>query len=75
MGDSFNQLQSHFQAQPVPPPPQNINFQELAAELVRQLCPSMDPALSQLATVMATMHLESDHDENCRLIYCKSRKR
>ena len=75
MENSVNQLKSHFQAQPVPPPPQNTNFQELAAEQVRQLGPSMDPALSQLATVMATMHLESDHDENCRLIYCKSRKR
>ena len=62
MENSVNQLQSHFQAQPVPPPPQNTNFQELAAEQVRQLGPSMDPALSQLATVMATMQLKADHD-------------
>ena len=62
MEDSVQQLQGHFQSQPVPPPPQNINFQELAAKQIRELGPSMDPALSQLATVMATMQLKSEYE-------------
>ena len=45
-----------------PQPPQNINFKELAEEKVRQLAPSLDPSLLQLATVMATLQLKSEHE-------------
>ena len=62
MENSINQLQAYIQNQPVPQHPQNINFKELAEDKVRQLAPGLDPAMSQLATVMATLQLKSEHE-------------
>ena len=62
MEDYIRQLQSHFEIQPVPQPPQNINFQEMAAEQVKMAGPGLDPSQAQLATVMATIQLRSEHE-------------
>ena len=62
MEDYIRQLQSHFEIQPVPQPPQNINCQEMAAEQVKMAGPGLDPSQAQLATVMATIQLRSEHE-------------
>ena len=67
MENAVNQLQLHYQAQNVPQPPQSINFQEMAAEQVKSVGLSLDPALKQLATVMATIQLKNEHDSKISL--------
>ena len=63
----INELQSHFQAQPVPKSLQEINFQSMAAEQVRMTGPSLDPSQAQLATVMATIQLRSEYEAKLSL--------
>ena len=67
MENAVNQLQLHYQAQNVPQPPQSINFQEMAAEQLKSVGLSLDPALKQLATVMATIQLKNEHDSKISL--------
>ena len=62
MENSVNELQAHFQSQSVPLPPQNVNFQELASEQIRQLAPGLDPTQTQLATVLATLQIKTEHE-------------
>ena len=62
MEDSIVELQSHFQNHAVPLPPQNVNFHELATEQIRQIGPGLDPSQTQLATVLATLQIKSEHE-------------
>ena len=62
MENSVNELQAHFQSLTVPIPPQNVNFQELASEQIRQLAPGLDPTQTQLATVLAALQIKTEHE-------------
>ena len=62
MEESADELQNHFQSQSVPPPPQNVNFHELATEQVRQQGPGLDPSQAQLAIFLATLQIKSEHE-------------
>ena len=59
---TVNELQAHFLPKPVPPPPQNIDFHELAVQQISQVGSALDPAQTQLATVMATLQIKSEHE-------------
>ena len=61
MEKTTQELQSHIQAQSVPQPPQNVNFHDLATQLVQQV-PNLDPSQTQLATFLATLQIKSDHE-------------
>ena len=61
MQHTTQELQSHIQAQSVPQPPQNVNFHELAMQLVQQV-PSLDPSQTHLATFLATLQIKADHE-------------
>ena len=64
MEDSLSQLQAHFQTKDKPKPSPNINFQQLAEEQVKSVGLGLDPAQLQLATVLATIQIKSQHKSN-----------
>ena len=43
MEQTTQELQSHIESQTVPQPPQNVNFHDLATQLVQQV-PNLDPS-------------------------------
>ena len=61
MEEAAHELYQHFQATPVPLPPQDVNFQALAAEQVMQMG-NIDPSQAPLATFLAILQLKTDHE-------------
>ena len=61
MEEAAHELYQHFQATHVPLPPQDVNFQALAAEQVMQMG-NIDPSQAPLATFLAILQLKTDHE-------------
>ena len=54
-------FQSHIQSTSVPQPPQEVNFNHLAAQKVSQV-PGLDPSQTQLATSLAALQIKAEHE-------------
>ena len=62
MEDHINRLKAHFDTQSIPQSLDKMNFQQIAADQVRSFGPNLDQNQVQLATVMASIQLKSEHE-------------